>query len=215
MPNCYKRMGNTTGQGGVGVAFPEQVLEVFKNLGWEIYRNEDPDVEWTPERGFILEGRTSSGTQEFIVVTEDNIVRELWDAYQKFDKEKYVLDRMGQSLTSVDVIREYQKDAREIKERYWYLYWGVYDALMLPCTMTIWVNEKMIPMEVIRMIEVLKSTIDSWFPIFDGVNGTVIYERTTLSIATRLAKMLDKEFRLCPVEYEIEMLPIDNEEDEE
>jgi len=194
------------------VTFPDLILEALKKEGWEIYRNEDPEIDWTPERGYLLEKTSPSGDQVFIVVTEDCTLEDIRREQQCFDEERYVLDRIGDSLVSVDMIKEYQKDAEKIKTMIERLYWVVWNTLSTTCTMTIWVNEKMIPMEVIRMIEVLQSTLAWWYPFFDGVNGTVIYERIKLSTAMRLAKALDREFRLCPVEYEIETV---SEEDEE
>ena len=188
------------------MTFPDPILDELKELGWTIYRNEDPDVDWTPERGYILERKTSNGTPTYLVVSEDRLLEDVWDAWTGFDKERYVSDLIGIKPVSADTIEGYRKDAFEIKEVYARLYMNIRETLHIPCDLTIWVDQYMIPMEIIRLVEILRSKLSWWFPIFDGVNGTIVYKDISLSGATILAHALKEEVTLCPIEYEIKIL---------
>jgi hypothetical protein len=188
------------------MTFPGPILVELKRLGWEIYRNEDPDVNWTPERGYILERKTSKGTPTYLEVSEDNILKDIHSAWISFDKDRYVIDIMGDKSVSADEIQVYRKDAFEIKEMYIELFIHIQDVLNTLCDLTIWVNQDTIPIEVVRMMEVLRSNCPWRCPKFDGGNGTVVYNDLLLEIAMSMAKSLKEEFKLHPIKYKIEII---------
>jgi len=186
----------------------ETVIGAIRKNGWDVYKNEDPDVPWTPSRGYILENCTPGGEQLFFVISGDkDVLLELRGILNGFDVDNHVKERIRSDTSNNMTIQELIEDAEQIKEMIHDLYLAMESFGYEEGCLTIWVNDQMIPKEVIRLMEVVYRTDWEWFrsPHFDGVNGTITFPELPRTIAYKIIHSINTNFKLVPIDFEYTM----------
>lgn len=84
-----------------------EVREAIEKLGWQIYKNEDPEIEWTPDRGYILEAVSPLGEHLYVTVSDNGkIVEELLAIAHDFDAVEHVREIIKGGFEESHTIQE-------------------------------------------------------------------------------------------------------------